>query len=250
MKALCKNILFVFFAISPLGCAELLDIPEIPDVNQMKEDLRDEIMEEMDKKFDQVEDQVTGATLVLVNKLDEINSYESVDIDTDGETDGSTDIVTFDCDDSNPNIHPGAPDVCDGIDNDCDGQVDEDCDPYAGLCSIKMEFHGWGVITVRDSYGEPLFKVAEDVGIDKLVDVKVSGTVHVSPDFNGTVEFEVHDQASYASEDYSFEVNVLDPEKCRILLGKNISTGFMTKVGSETLTGSFTLIEHNPSLED
>lgn len=32
-----------------------------------------------------------------------------------------------DCNDGNAAIHPGAADICDGLDNDCDGLFDEDC---------------------------------------------------------------------------------------------------------------------------
>lgn len=60
-----------------------------------------------------------------------------IDLDEDGYD------VSNDCDDNNPNIHPGAIEICDdGLDSDCDGRTDifdtEDC-PAEGSC---CETHG------------------------------------------------------------------------------------------------------------
>jgi len=47
-------------------------------------------------------------------------------------------FLSGDCDDTNDNVYPGAPEICDGIDNDCDGVVD------LGGCFINGECYAPG----------------------------------------------------------------------------------------------------------
>ena len=44
---------------------------------------------------------------------------------TTGDKDGDGVVASKDCNDNDPAIGPSSPEVCDGVDNDCDGQIDE-----------------------------------------------------------------------------------------------------------------------------
>jgi hypothetical protein len=64
------------------------------------------------------------------------SSYGSpcFDYDNDGYT-----TCAGDCNDSDPNVHPGARDMCDGYDNDCDGMYDEDCSTTTMVIEVSPQ---------------------------------------------------------------------------------------------------------------
>ncbi len=78
-----------------------------------------------------------------------------IDLDADGFGDSSSPPVSActappghvgnpdDCDDSDPDIHPGAPEFCDGVDQDCDGTADDGA----------VDATAWWPDLDNDSYG-------------------------------------------------------------------------------------------------
>ncbi len=71
--------------------------------------------------------------------------FEVVATDADGDGYDSADFGGSDCDDKSASDHPGADEACDGVDNDCDGSIDEDAGDSMDFFEDDDE----------DGYGDP-----------------------------------------------------------------------------------------------
>ncbi len=65
-----------------------------------------------------------------------------------------------DCDDLDPSVYPGADEVCNEVDDDCDGQVDEDA----------VDAPSWAVDFDGDGYGDMDAAVSSCVAVDGMVE--------------------------------------------------------------------------------
>ena len=59
--------------------------------------------------------------------MEQVLTQDNVDDDNDGYSENQGD-----CDDTDSTVYPGATEVCDGLDNDCNGQIDE------GVCNAVV----------------------------------------------------------------------------------------------------------------
>ena len=84
-------------------------------------------------------------------------------IDNDGDGSGAT----IDCDDVDPSIHPGAEEHCDGVDEDCDGEVDEDSVDML-IWYEDIDGDGWGGELSAEACEAPAGFVSQAGDCDEL----------------------------------------------------------------------------------
>jgi hypothetical protein len=101
-----------------------------------------------------------------INFFIAVPSFALIDNDGDGYY---LDAVPADCNDSDPNVHPGASEICDDKDNDCDGLTDEG---LAG-CWAKTGLSGGGTqinISVDPLNPDVVYTSSDMLGVYKSFD--------------------------------------------------------------------------------
>ncbi len=124
----------------------------------------------------------------------EVSYLLGVACDSDGDGyDATGSCGGSDCDDTDPAVNPGASEECDGIDNDCDGTVDED-DAIDVLTWYRdSDVDGYGDASVTDlDCTQPSGYVADNTDCDDSVASTYPGADEycngVDDDCDGTVD--------------------------------------------------------------
>jgi hypothetical protein len=125
--------------------------------------------------------------------------------DDDGGTDTGTGLVdadgdgfdvSVDCDDGNADIHPDAEEVCDGIDNDCDDEVDGPDATDASTWYTDSDGDGFGDISQAIQACEaPSDAVADNSDCDDTSDEVYPGADEICNDVDDDCDDEVDEDA-------------------------------------------------------
>lgn len=145
---------------------------------------------------------------------EDTSSTPNVDEDGDGSSAGA------DCDDTDPSVFPGAVEVCDGLDQNCDQFVDED---LAATWYQDVDQDGYGGPVSTMACVAPPGAVSTPGDCDDHEDAIHPGVVEIcngrDDDCDGSVEQEVQDGGEWSFTDGTVLCGTLGVPGCPASLG-------------------------------
>ena len=145
----------------------------------------------VDTDGDGVEDALDLCPGTPVGQTVDANGCSAAQRDADSDGYDAIQWGGLDCNDSNPAINPGAAEVCDGVDNNCNGQIDEGCSSlYNLLVSLSSNRSGAVPLSGQIVSGNIYVFTGPDTAV-KRVSFSLDGVPHsvenYAPfDFEGT----------------------------------------------------------------
>ena len=118
---------------------------EDPDINPDASEICDDVDNDCDELLDDEDDDVEDATLWYAD--DDADGHGDADISLKSCSQPAGYVESSDdCDDRNDTINPDGEEVCDDVDNNCDGNIDED---------TATDALTWFADADEDTYGNP-----------------------------------------------------------------------------------------------
>jgi hypothetical protein len=141
------------------------------EIHPAADEICDDVDNDCDGRVDALDDSYTGEAETAWfpdADLDGFGDAGALPVMSCGMPEGELVDDDSDCDDTDPDINPLATEVCDGFDEDCDGQVDDDACPYEvrtrdghgymfwqdretwAVAQIYCQRYGYDLVTISD----------------------------------------------------------------------------------------------------
>ena len=103
-------------------------------------------------------------------------------VQSNNDLDGDRSPYPDDCDDNDATIHPGAAEVCDGVDNNCSGEADDGLTFASYSLDADGDTFGNAVVSISTCDGAPAGYVADNTDCDDSTAATYPGAVEIACD--------------------------------------------------------------------